>query len=58
MLAADGIVVADLGLRGPSLDEAFLALTGQRPPGGIVTSRVTSPDHPVLSPVTTRCSAR
>jgi ABC-2 type transport system ATP-binding protein len=28
-LAADGIAVADLGLRGPSLDEAFLALTGQ-----------------------------
>ena len=28
-LAADGITVADLSLRGPSLDEAFLALTGQ-----------------------------
>jgi hypothetical protein len=28
-LAADGIAVADLSLRGPSLDEAFLALTGQ-----------------------------
>ena len=27
-LAADGIIVADLGLRQPSLDEAFLALTG------------------------------
>jgi len=27
-LAADGIAVADLGLRQPSLDEAFLALTG------------------------------
>jgi daunorubicin resistance ABC transporter ATP-binding subunit len=27
-LAADGITVADLGLRQPSLDEAFLALTG------------------------------
>jgi daunorubicin resistance ABC transporter ATP-binding subunit len=27
-LSADGITVADLGLRQPSLDEAFLALTG------------------------------
>ncbi len=30
-LAADGLAVADLGLRGPTLDEAFLALTGQHP---------------------------
>jgi len=29
VLAGEGIAVADLGLRGPSLDEAFLALTGQ-----------------------------
>ncbi len=28
-LAADGFTVADLSLRGPTLDEAFLALTGQ-----------------------------
>ena len=28
-LAAEGLTVADLGLRGPTLDEAFLALTGQ-----------------------------
>ena len=27
-LAADGFTVADLSLRGPTLDEAFLALTG------------------------------
>ncbi len=32
-LAADGFAVADLGLRGPTLDEAFLALTGQHPVG-------------------------
>jgi hypothetical protein len=27
-LRADGVAVADLSLRQPSLDEAFLALTG------------------------------
>jgi daunorubicin resistance ABC transporter ATP-binding subunit len=32
-LAADGFAVADLGLRGPTLDEAFLALTGQHAVG-------------------------
>ncbi len=32
-LAADGFAVADLGLRGPTLDEAFLALTGQHASG-------------------------
>jgi daunorubicin resistance ABC transporter ATP-binding subunit len=33
VLAADGFAVADLGLRGPTLDEAFLALTGQHAVG-------------------------
>jgi ABC-2 type transport system ATP-binding protein len=33
LLEAEGIEVADIALRQPSLDEAFLALTSGKPPG-------------------------
>jgi ABC-2 type transport system ATP-binding protein len=34
LLAADGIGVADIALRQPSLDEAFLTLTSATQPSG------------------------
>jgi oleandomycin transport system ATP-binding protein len=40
-----GVILAELALRSPSLDEVFLSLTGHRPPAGTAGGDVAAPER-------------